>query len=917
MPRLLKLLGLFIRRKSDCKQPHQQRKISLELLEPRVALSTLGGLLGDTSAPVVRSVSMPAPGNYAAGNAMNFRLNFNEPVRVVGDTSQVSLPIEVGYSMRQARYISGSGTRALTFRLNVTANDVDTNGISLGRVNSAAIRDFDFASNQILDLAGNPASNAIPAVNSNRIRVDATGPIVSGFGGFTTTGRTVSLQVKFDTAVVVSGKPVVPVTIGGVDRDLNLVAGSGTSTLTFAVTVPNPDSLASPSFRGAIGEVILLPPGANLKDRQGNNTTPIGGDFGKTYTDNNNNRVVVIGAHYESLGTVSRVDLDKVFTEERDAFNPASNQAYWKDYVPPTYKSALHDVDIYRVAYRSTIPEQGNRPTVAYGLVAIPQGATGSIPLLSVQHGTLFLKESGPSQAFSWDKNSTAVVKYGLRQKDFYDSCYETRLNVAQFAGQGYAVIAPDYFGIGNSIENDSFVVKGSEQKACMDMYSASLRLLGEKSLVASNLFLNGWSQGALVSISFQEALEARGVMISGVSTAATPADTGMFATRFIFSPRPYSEVTVPDAAWSIFVHQFSSFALAGYSGQTNAPLELFGGNYEVSRKFYMREFRTMPAFQWQRDSRGIMEPVVIMDGVTYNTEVPKFLDQKVTRDPRAYAQTAYARLISDAGSGKTRLVSDMKMYYGDQDEGYSNPVCTIVDTWQRGTYGKTNIELVKVDHASHRSTFLTAVAGQIEWFNSKLGLPDAATSLAAALVNGGTSATLQWINPAATSSPILNYRVEWKRDTEADWNSLNTNSVLPAATVNNLTAGQRYLFRVFAISGFGTGLSSNVAVTGNQAPVASLEVGPPNPGTGVVNGSLRGTDPNGDKLAYNLSMEPAKGTVVLTTTGAFTYTPTATARQAANAPGASPTDQSDAFTVTISDGYGGVTNVPVLVSIA
>ena len=916
MPRLTSLLNLFSCGNRDSHRPDPQRKMNLELLESRVALSTFGGLLGDTSAPVVRSVSVPAPGNYAAGNAMNFRLNFNEPVRVVGDSSQVSLPIEVGYSMRQARYISGSGTRALTFRLNVTANDVDTNGISLGRVNASAVRDFDFASNQILDLAGNQASNAIPAVNTNRIRVDATGPVVASSSGLVVRNNRISLQVTFDGPVFVTGTPKVPVSIGNLDMELRCVGGSGTSTLNFAAPMPQ-SYVGAPTFRNLVGDVIFLPPGANLRDRLGNSVTTIGGDFGKIYSDNNNNRVVVIGAHYELVKTVTKADLDKVLSEERDSFNPASTEAYWKNYVPPTYRTALHDVDIYRVAYRSTIPEQGNRPTVAYGLVAIPQGATGSIPLLSVQHGTLFLKESGPSQAFSWDKNSTAVVKYGLRQKDFYDSCYETRLNVAQFAGQGYAVIAPDYFGIGNSIENDSFVVKGSEQQACMDMYSASLRLLGEKSLVASNLFLNGWSQGALVSISFQEALEARGVMISGVSTAATPADTGMFATRFIFSPRPYSEVTVPDAAWSIFVHQFSSFALAGYSGQTNAPLELFGGNYEVSRKFYMREFRTMPAFQWQRDSRGIMEPVVIMDGVTYNTEVPKFLDQKVTRDPRAYAQTAYARLISDAGSGKTRLVSDMKMYYGDQDEGYSNPVCTIVDTWQRGTYGKTNIELVKVDHASHRSTFLTAVAGQIEWFNSKLGLPDAATSLAAALVNGGTSATLQWINPAATSSPILNYRVEWKRDTEATWNSLNTNSVLPAATVNNLTAGQRYLFRVFAISGFGTGLSSNVAVTGNQAPVASLEVGPPNPGTGVVNGSLRGTDPNGDKLAYTLSMEPAKGTVVLTTTGAFTYTPTATARQAANAPGASPTDQSDAFTVTISDGYGGVTNVPVLVSIA
>jgi VCBS repeat-containing protein len=61
----------------------------------------------------------------------------------------------------------------------------------------------------------------------------------------------------------------------------------------------------------------------------------------------------------------------------------------------------------------------------------------------------------------------------------------------------------------------------------------------------------------------------------------------------------------------------------------------------------------------------------------------------------------------------------------------------------------------------------------------------------------------------------------------------------------------------------------------------------------------------------------PIKGTVGATATGEFTYTPTAAARQAAIAPGATPGDQTDAFTVTISDGYGGDVIVPVNVSIA
>jgi len=909
----------------------RERLLRVESLEPRLALAGVAGLL-DTTPPVVRSVSLPAAGTYGTGRPLTFRLNFNEPVNVVGNRSDVFLPVEVNYAMRSAQYVSGSGTRSLTFRMNVTANDVDRDGISLGRVNLAAVRDFDFAANGIFDRAGNPASDAIPAVNTSRIRVDASGPVVAASSGLVVRNGQMSLQVTFDGPVFVTGRPMVPVSIGNLPAELRYVGGSGSSTLRFSAPVPQ-SSVGVPTFRTLVGEVIQLPPGANLKDRLGNAVTPIGGDYGETYVDESGNRIVVIGAHYEALRTgdnkVTKAELESVLTSERDLFNPAQPESYWRDYQNPEYPLPLYDVDVYRVAYRTTIPEQGNRPTVAYGLVAVPHGASGQLPMVSVQHGTLWLKESAPSQAFSWDKTSEAVVKYGLRQKDFYGTCFETRLNVAQFAGQGYAVIAADDVGIGNSIENDSFVVKQSEQQSCLDMLAASERLLASRNLVRSDLFLNGWSQGALVSISFQEALEARGVAISGVSTVATPANTGMFAEGFIFNRRPYSEVTVPDWPWAIFVHQFSSFALASYSGQTNSPLELFGGNYDFSRTFYMREYEFFPSFEWRQDVRGDMVPVMVMDGDVRDVEVSRFLDQRAVRSPRAYESTAYAKLIESVGSGKTRLVSDMKMYYGAQDEGYTTAVCTFVDTWQRGTFGKTNIEQVEVPHASHRGAFLTAVAGQIEWFNARRGhstghtVPGAVGDLVATLSGSGTEATLTWTSPATNGSPITDYRVEQRLVGGSNWTTMFTGSVIPAIAWNSLVAGQRYEFRVFAISQGRTGLSSNVAVTGNHAPTGSVAMAAPNPATGEVTGLLSGTDSDGDPLTYQVVTWPAKGSVTLNSTttvgssqGSFTYTPTAAARHAAAAPGATPADLSDTFSVTISDGYGGTVSVPISVPI-
>jgi len=716
------------------RRSERQQDLKLESLEPRLALAVMAGL-PDTVPPVVRSVVLPTAGTYGTGKPLTFKVNFSEPVRITGDQNAVTLPVEVGYAMHEARYVSGSGTKSLTFRMTVAANDVDTDGISVGRVNSAAIRDFDFNkigfAPRIVDRAGNPASNAIPALNTNRILVDATGPVVASFGAFVTSvvqGRQqVSLKVTFDGPVTVKGKPSVPVKIGSLETALVYAAGSGTNTLTFAVKMPKGEPGGNPTFRGENslpGEVILLPKDADLKDRFGNSVTPIGSSFGQAYKVEGS-QVVLIGTHFEKLGSVSKDDLNTILNQEQEMFRSdevkvikEGKAEYWKNYVPPVFAPVKNEVDLYRVAYRSTIPEQGNRPTVAYGLVAIPKDATGSLPLVSYQHGTLVMKESAPSQAFSWDKNSTAPVAFGLPEWAMYASAYETRLNVAQFAGHGYAVIAADYFGIGNSVENDSFFVKGSAQQATLDMHAAAQKLFAGLSLRTDKLFLNGWSQGGVVTVALQEALEARGVKIDGVSTAAAPANTEMLVSRMLFNPRPYSTTTTPDAPWVVMIPLLGAFSLGGYNGKPGAALELFGGNYDFARKFSMREFKSIPSFEFKKDVRETMVPVMTMDGDTRPAQPSEFIVQRLGQDPRAYEKTIFAGLMRDAGGGKTRLESTMKMYYGTADDGSPESVATIVPTWQQGTFGKTNIETVPVPFASHRGAVLSATDGQLAWFD-------------------------------------------------------------------------------------------------------------------------------------------------------------------------------------------------------
>lgn len=103
-----------------------------------------------------------------------------------------------------------------------------------------------------------------------------------------------------------------------------------------------------------------------------------------------------------------------------------------------------------------------------------------------------------------------------------------------------------------------------------------------------------------------------------------------------------------------------------------------------------------------------------------------------------------------------------------------------------------------------------------------------------------------------------------------------------------------------------------------NAAPTnGAAAVGDPD-SDGIVTGTVSAVDPNGDPLTYALgTATPVRGTVVVTSAGGFTYTPTAAARHAAAATNAGAALRSDSFSVTVSDGKGGVLTIPVTVSIS
>lgn len=102
-----------------------------------------------------------------------------------------------------------------------------------------------------------------------------------------------------------------------------------------------------------------------------------------------------------------------------------------------------------------------------------------------------------------------------------------------------------------------------------------------------------------------------------------------------------------------------------------------------------------------------------------------------------------------------------------------------------------------------------------------------------------------------------------------------------------------------------------------NKVPVVSVSIGTTYASTGVVVGAVKSTDGDYDVRTYNATTLPTKGTVVVSSTGGFTYTPTAQARHAAAKIGATAADKSDTFKVTVDDGHGGVVTATVTVAVS
>ncbi|HXH75532.1 MAG TPA: hypothetical protein VNJ08_11235 [Bacteriovoracaceae bacterium] len=198
---------------------------------------SVGLISGHLPATNAFTLNTPAADTLITADVLTLVLTFPFEVTVTGTPS---LGVTIGATLRSADYVSGTGTKTLTFTYTIIAADDDIDGITVTglSLNGGTLT---FSNRGIIT----NCSTTLAVASFGTVLVDNTGPAISAFTqsnipGFYRVGNTISFLMTFSEKVYVTGVPRIQVafTIGGA-KYATYAGGTGTTSLSFTYVVEN------------------------------------------------------------------------------------------------------------------------------------------------------------------------------------------------------------------------------------------------------------------------------------------------------------------------------------------------------------------------------------------------------------------------------------------------------------------------------------------------------------------------------------------------------------------------------------------------------------------------------------------------------------------------------------------------------
>jgi alpha-beta hydrolase superfamily lysophospholipase len=336
---------------------------------------------------------------------------------------------------------------------------------------------------------------------------------------------------------------------------------------------------------------------------------------------------------------------------------------------PAITKLVKHGVTTYKMIYQT---KYNGKAINASGLIYIPANLSTAAPIVSLQHGTTFLKDKAPSAV-----------------GDFTGMEY--------FASAGYIAIMPDYIGYGESsaIFHPYYDEKHSAI-AVIDFIKSAKESLRDKNIAFNDqLFLAGYSEGGYVTLAAAHELEFNSthqLKVTAVAAGAGGYDLGEML-RTVTTKTYYAYPA------------YLAFVIVAYNHTYgwNKPL-----NYFFQEKYarVLETYLTGEHDGWQINSRLTTDVRSLLN--------PGFYDRLKAVDGEIGFKKA---LLENSVTGwKTSI--PMRLYHGTRDEiiPFENSEKTLEHFEAAGS---SDVTLTLIQGGTHGSAFIPMLQKFVPWFES------------------------------------------------------------------------------------------------------------------------------------------------------------------------------------------------------
>lgn len=183
------------------------------------------------------------------------------------------------------------------------------------------------------------------------------------------------------------------------------------------------------------------------------------------------------------------------------------------------FQSFHNGADRYRVTYQTK--NLDGTPTIASGLICVPDNLNWRYPMACYLHGTSSTDEDVPS-------NLT----------------FEADIAVAM-CGKGYVSFAPDYLGLGASAGIHPYVHAESEAWVAVDMLQAAKEFATSLGVAFNEqLFITGYSQGGHAAMALHKMIDEElsdSLTVTAAAPMSGPYSIGEVMRELILSGQEYS----------------------------------------------------------------------------------------------------------------------------------------------------------------------------------------------------------------------------------------------------------------------------------------------------------------------------------------------------------------------------------------